>query len=231
MDEYGRRPWPVSAAAYGLWARAVLRIPLPVLMIFYLANGVEANGRATDYPDGAYFMVVSYAAGDLDNVLWYPLSWLAGSSWKVLWLVGFAVGTAGYIAAGVLVRRGAPLARRAYRSGIRVLALHTVYQAVIVALLVPIAVDAIGTGENVSPLARRTTVVFRGHLPGPVPHPGVRMAGVAVGVRAGHRGGGGARAASVRPSPPVPATGGPSGRPQIGARLDLGRRTVAVTQP
>jgi hypothetical protein len=148
----GPRPPVVTAIALGLWARAALRLPLMIFLLYYLAHGVEIAQRSGEFPDGATLIWLLYALSEPDNYLWVPLATLVdghlGAGGMTTWLIGYLVMTVGYVVAGFLVWRGSPVVRRGYRAGVVGLGLGAVFHLLTLIAVVPGALDAVRTGEN-----------------------------------------------------------------------------------
>jgi hypothetical protein len=160
----GRRPLVVTAAGWAFVVRAVLRLPLPIFAAFYVVNDIEfvPLRRSSDAPDGAQFIWLAYTGADLDNAVLYPLAWLLGGAGhaNVIWLVAYAVATAGYLVAGLAFWRGWVIGPRLRRAAVLLLGLDLGWRLLWLLLLLPDTIGALRTGENQVPLPRTTPPIF-----------------------------------------------------------------------
>jgi hypothetical protein len=161
---HGLRPAAVTAAGWALVARAVLRLPLPILAACYLVNDIEFSPlrRSSDAPDGARFIWLAYAGADPDNAVLYPLALLLGGARHAvaIWLVAYVAATAGYLMLGLAFWRRRPIGLRLRRAAVLLLGLDLSWRLLWLFLTLPGAIGALRTGENQVPLPRRQPPVF-----------------------------------------------------------------------
>jgi hypothetical protein len=145
-------PFTLRLAAVGLWLRAALRLPVLGFVGFYVVHGIVIGHRSSDFPDGAFFVLLYYTIPEADNYLTVPAGWLADAAigWTSMtsWLAAYSAATAAYLVAGFLVWRSRRFRRGGYRATIGYLVLSICLHFLTLIIVVPGALDAVRTGEN-----------------------------------------------------------------------------------